>query len=161
MWNPWAKAKEEQERADKLEIIVLRMAEEEDQRKEAEAEANAEAQAIIDEEDRLERLAKEENERKNAAKELATKNKESYITITEISTNGNNITEGNFEFDWNIYFIEELQKNGYVGVSDEDTVEQWFRDICKHVVLETYEQSDSDLGEPNMEELGDGRRSYS
>jgi len=53
-----------------------------------------------------------------------------------------------------------LQKNGYVGVSDEDAVDQWFRDVCKHVVLETYEDAD-ESGTISREQLEDGRAEYS
>lgn len=71
------------------------------------------------------------------------------------------VANGNFEFDWNDHFIKELHKGGYIGVSDEQAVEQWFRDICKYVLAEAYEQADADLGEPAVEDLGDGLKSYS
>ena len=67
---------------------------------------------------------------------------------------------GAIEMDWNEYFIKMLQKNGYIGVSDEDAVDQWFRDVCKHVVLETYENEDQGQ-KINQVDLGDGRTEYS
>jgi hypothetical protein len=35
-----------------------------------------------------------------------------------------------FEFDWNEYWIEYLQLNGYVGRTDDEIVESWFSDVC-------------------------------
>ena len=67
---------------------------------------------------------------------------------------------GAIEMDWNEYFIKMLHDNGYNGVSDEDAVDQWFRDVCKHVVLETYENADEGQ-KINREDLGDGRAEYS
>ncbi len=72
--------------------------------------------------------------------------------------NGANV--GAIEMDWNTFFIEMLQRHGYVGVSDEDAVDQWFRDVCKHVVLETYENEDQS-GNISREDLGGGRAEYS
>ena len=66
---------------------------------------------------------------------------------------------GAIEMDWNEHFIVMLQQNGYIGVSDEDAVDQWFRDVCKHVVLETYEDEEGDR--INRTELDDGRAEYS
>lgn len=148
--NLFGKSKKVQE----LEDAVALLTKEKEDREAAEKAAIAEAF-------RLETLAKEEEERRNAKKNLATEAEEPYITITEIDVSSGNISEGAFEFDWNEFFIKELQKNGYVGMSDEETVEMWFRDICKHVVLETYEQADADLTKVTKEDLGDGLSSYS
>jgi hypothetical protein len=34
------------------------------------------------------------------------------------------------EFDWNDMFIDYLRLSGYSGATQEDMVEQWFRDLC-------------------------------
>ena len=73
---------------------------------------------------------------------------------------GNTANVGSIEMDWNEYFIMMLQKNGYIGVSDEDAVDQWFRDVCRHVVLETYEDEESS-SKVTRNELDDGRAEYS
>jgi len=155
-----SKAKMESKRTEKLEEDFQRLLEKAQAFADAEQERLNAEQAIVDEEQRLEKLVADEDARKNAAKNLATKNEESYITVTQIDvTEG--VQNGNFAFDWNEYFIKELHAGGYVGVSDEQAVEQWFRDVCKYVLAEAYEQSTADLGIPAVEELTDGRKSYS
>ena len=37
----------------------------------------------------------------------------------------------NVEFDWNDLWIENLRLNGYIGIRDEDMVEQWFTEVCR------------------------------
>jgi hypothetical protein len=108
-----------------------------------------------------ERLIAEEEKRQSAAKDLATEKGEPYINIIEMEMEPDGgATIGSMTMDWNVKFIELLQKEGYVGVSDEDAVDQWFRDVCRHVVLETYENEDAS-GNVNREALEDGRAEYS
>ena len=38
------------------------------------------------------------------------------------------------ELDWTPGWIEYLRLHGYVGMNDEDIVEQWFSDVCKSQV---------------------------
>jgi hypothetical protein len=68
------------------------------------------------------------------------------VEITGFAVDPNNPGQGAFEFDWNKEFIYKLISEGYVGDSDEDLVEQWFSDICRNVVLETYEQERARIG---------------
>lgn len=35
-----------------------------------------------------------------------------------------------FEFDWNSFWIEYLELNGYVGATEDEIVEAWFSDVC-------------------------------
>lgn len=36
-----------------------------------------------------------------------------------------------FEFDWNDKWIDVLRKNGYLGHSDDQLVDEWFSDVCR------------------------------
>lgn len=81
----------------------------------------------------LEELAKD-------PKKEATDKGEPYINILEIEMDPNSTGIGSFELDWNHYFIKYLKTNGYTGESDEQIVDKWFQDVCRNVVLETYEQ---------------------
>lgn len=97
------------------------------------------------------------------------KNKvEPKIEITGFEVNPENPSEGAFSFDWNAEFIQTLRQQGYEGKKDEDLVDQWFSDICKNVVLETYEQEKARLDNlpdnPNLirrKGLGGNRNEYS
>jgi hypothetical protein len=51
-----------------------------------------------------------------------------------------NIHQGAFELDWNEKFVANLIRAGYVGKTDADIVDQWFQNVCRHVVMETWEQ---------------------
>lgn len=75
------------------------------------------------------------------------KREEPRIEITGFAVNPDNPGEGAFEFDWNKEFINKLINEGYTGRSDEDLVEQWFSDVCRNVVLETYEQEKARIGQ--------------
>jgi len=77
------------------------------------------------------------------AKEKATINKEAYITVVEIDSKDNS-----FEFDWNLYFIDDLEEAGYGPAPKEEMiVEEWFNSLCKDVALEAFE------GDGSMEDL--------
>lgn len=75
------------------------------------------------------------------------KREEPRIEITGFAVNPDDPSQGAFEFDWNKTFIHQLVSEGYTGRSDEDLVEQWFSDVCRNVVLETYEQEKARIGE--------------
>lgn len=74
------------------------------------------------------------------AKELATERGEPYVTILSMDINPNNLHEGAFELDWNEKFVANLMRAGYAGKTDADIVDQWFQNVCRHVVMETWEQ---------------------
>jgi len=78
--------------------------------------------------------------KKLSGKALADKNKEPYINILSMDVNPENLSEGSFELDWNDVFIARLMKAGYQGKTDQDLVDQWFQNICRNVVMETYQQ---------------------
>ena len=84
-------------------------------------------------------------------KEVATINKESYITVTTVDSKDNS-----FEFDWNLYFIEELEEAGYgPAPKEEQIVEQWFNGLCKAVALDAFE---GDGGIDDLEEQEKDRK---
>lgn len=76
-------------------------------------------------------------------KELATEKNEPYVSIVRMDIDPNNLHQGAFELDWNDIFVARLVKAGYM-MKPEDTdaeiVDRWFQNICRHVVMETWEQ---------------------
>lgn len=68
-----------------------------------------------------------------SAKDKATKAKEPWVTVVNTHVNKENIKNGFFELDWNEYFVLELRKNGYTGLTEEDVVDQWFTELCKNI----------------------------
>jgi len=87
----------------------------------------------------------------------ADKRKEPWVTIVDMDVDYNDLSNGNFELDWNDYFIAKLMRFGYQGKEDADLVDQWFTDVCRNVVLETFEQEQAD---PQNRKLDGGRREY-
>ena len=69
-------------------------------------------------------------------KEMATARKEPYVTVLETKVDPNNPANGYFELDWNSYFIDELRKAGYTGVTEEEIVDKWFKALCQNVLDE-------------------------
>ncbi len=95
-------------------------------------------------------MTKKENELKDipdselSPKDLATKRHEPWVGITNIEVDETNLMDGNFELEWNDIFISKLLRAGYTGKTDNDIVDQWFKQICQNVVNEIYEQSQAD-----------------
>jgi hypothetical protein len=79
-----------------------------------------------------------------SAKEEATKKGEPWVSVLDMDVNMKDISNGSFELDWNDLFITRLMKAGYQGKTDADMVDQWFQGICRNIVMETYEQEQSD-----------------
>ena len=103
--------------------------------------------------------------KKKTAKEIATENKEPYVDIVSVELDPENIGQGAFEIDWNEYFVAKLVRSGYKGKDDEQIVDQWFQDVCRHVVMETYEQYDANNPRPTnpiqKKDIGGGRTEVS
>ena len=101
---------------------------------------------------------------KLSPKDQASENKEPWVDILSVDIDEENPNFGSFELDWNDFFIINLRKKGYPGKSDEDVVDNWFRDVCRNVVMETYEQ-ESNLADNikyiNRKDLGNGRSEVS
>lgn len=118
------------------------------------------------------KLKDEENKRKQAEieaeklkslspKEVATMNNEPYVNVIALDLDPENMHEGAFELDWNEKFVSNLIRAGYQMKdtdTDADIVDRWFQNICRHVVLETWEQEQA--MNPNRvvksRDLGDG-----
>jgi hypothetical protein len=75
-----------------------------------------------------------------SAKELATERGEPYVAVLSMDVDPENLHQGAFELDWNDKFVANLIRAGYQGKSDSDVVDQWFQNVCRHVVMETWEQ---------------------
>ena len=81
--------------------------------------------------------------RKKTARELATERGEPYVGIVSLDLDPNDINQGSFELEWNDKFITNLVRAGYQMKANEPEdviVDRWFQNICRNVVLETWEQ---------------------
>ena len=76
-------------------------------------------------------------------KELATEKGEPYVGILSMDVDPENMHQGAFELDWNDKFVANLVRAGYQmkpNEPDNDIVDRWFQNVCRHVVMETWEQ---------------------
>lgn len=83
-------------------------------------------------------------------KEIATEKGEPYISVLSVDIDKKNLGNGSFELDWNDTFIKELRAAGYPGKTDEDVVDMWFRNVCRNVLAETFEQDEAQKGPDNV-----------
>lgn len=68
----------------------------------------------------------------NFKKDRATLNEEPWIGIVDQGFDpGKGLNGVYFEFDWNEHWIVYLRMNGYMGMSDDQVVDQWFSDVCR------------------------------
>lgn len=101
------------------------------------------------------------------AKELATEKKEPWVSIISLDVDPENLHQGSFELDWNEFFIARLVKSGYMMKkedSDADIVDRWFQNVCRHVVMETWEQDQAMNPQPRFTHtrpIGGGRSEVS
>ena len=101
-----------------------------------------------------------------SAKDLATERGEPYVNVVTVELDPDNIGAGAFELDWNDKFLANLVRAGYQKQANEPEhviVDRWFQDVCRNVVLETYEQeqADPDLRRVSRKNLGGGRTEIS
>ena len=98
-------------------------------------------------------------------KTVATKKGEPWVSILTVELDPNNIGQGAFELDWNEFFVAKLVRAGYKGKDDAQIVDQWFQDVCRNVVLETFEQYEANNPRPTSgiqrRDIGDGRTEVS
>jgi hypothetical protein len=96
-------------------------------------------------------------------KELATERGDPYVAILGMDVDPENIHAGSFELDWNDKFVANLIRAGYVGKTDADIVDQWFQNVCRHVVMETWEQEQAmnPTRFTRSRDLGNGRTEIS
>ena len=88
-------------------------------------------------------------------KELATQRGEPYVSIVKMDIDPENINAGSFELDWNSKFAANLARAGYQmkpGETEDVIVDRWFKEICRNIVLEVYEQ---DMADPQNREVED------
>jgi hypothetical protein len=102
-----------------------------------------------------------------SAKEIATEKGEPYVAILSMDIDQENLHEGSFELDWNSLFVTRLIKAGYMIKKDDtdaEIVDRWFQNVCRHVVMETWEQEQAmnpTVRYTQSRDIGGGRREVS
>ena len=102
-----------------------------------------------------------------SAKDVATDKGEPYVAILSMEIDPDNLHEGSFELDWNSVFVSRLIKSGYMikpTDSDAEIVDRWFQNVCRHVVMETWEQEQAmnpTVRYTQSRDIGGGRREVS
>jgi hypothetical protein len=89
---------------------------------------------------------KKAKEQPKTAKEIANEKKEPYVNIVSLDVDLDNLHQGAFELDWNEIFVARLVKAGYMIKKDDtdaEIVDRWFQNVCRHVVMETWEQEEA------------------
>ena len=102
-------------------------------------------------------------------KEIATDKGEPWVSIVKLDIDPKNLHQGSFELDWNDKFIADLVRAGYMIKKDDtdaEIIDRWFQTICRHVVMETYEQTEAMSGATpgrwtQVKDIGDGRSEIS
>ena len=99
-------------------------------------------------------------------KDLANERGEPYVSILSVELDPDNIGSGAFELDWNDRFLAQLVRAGYQLKPNEPEnviVDRWFQEVCRNVVLETYEQeqADPEIRRVTRRNLGSGRSEVS
>jgi hypothetical protein len=107
-----------------------------------------------------------EKKPEKSAKEIATEKGEPYVAIVGMDIDPENLHQGAFELDWNDKFIANLIRAGYkmdAKDADSDIVDRWFQNVCRHVVMETWEQEQAinPARYHKVKDIGDGRREVS
>lgn len=89
---------------------------------------------------------KKPKEEPKSAKQLATESNSPYVNILSMDVDLDNLHQGAFELDWNEIFVARLVKAGYMIKKDDtdaEIVDRWFQNVCRHVVMETWEQEEA------------------
>lgn len=101
-------------------------------------------------------------------KEIATENGEPWVNVLSMDIDPADMSQGAFELDWNDKFISNLIRAGYKMKdtdTDADLVDRWFQNVCRNVVLETWEQEQAmNPGRDRVvksRNIGDGRTEVS
>jgi hypothetical protein len=74
-----------------------------------------------------------EDKKELTEKEIATMKKLPYIKVLDTQVDRRNPSNGFFELDWNEFFVDDLKKAGYTGVTDEEIVDKWFKALCQSI----------------------------
>ena len=94
---------------------------------------------------------------RKSEKELATEAGEPWVSVLGMELDSGSLDRGAFELDWNDLFVAKLIRAGYQGKTDNDIVDNWFQDVCRNVVLESYEQEQA---QRNVENIDEHRNAY-
>ena len=94
---------------------------------------------------------------RKSEKDLATEAGEPWVSVLGMELEQDSLERGAFELDWNDLFVAKLVRAGYQGKTDNDIVDNWFQDVCRNVVLESYEQEQA-MG--NIENIDEHRNAY-
>ena len=73
-------------------------------------------------------------------RQIADAKGEPWVNIVSVELDPDNIGNGAFELDWNDKFITNLVRAGYTGKDDNEMVDRWFQEVCRNIVMETFEQ---------------------
>lgn len=113
-------------------------------------------------------VRKEINKKSEAKtdKEKANEAGDPYVAIVSFDLDPSNLHQGAFELDWNDKFVASLVRAGYQMKPDEADsviVDRWFQNVCRHVVLETWEQEQAMNPSRYIQDkdIGNGRREVS
>lgn len=74
--------------------------------------------------------------RRDYDKIRSTLNNESWVEVISEFNPVEGLSGLAVELDWNEIFVKELKEHGYVGLSDEVLVQQWFAQVCRTVAEE-------------------------
>jgi hypothetical protein len=106
-------------------------------------------------------------EQSKTTKQQATENNLPYVNILSMDVDLDNLHQGAFELDWNEIFVARLVKAGYMIKKDDtdaEIVDRWFQNVCRHVVMETWEQEEA-MAKSGMwvrnTDIGNGRTEVS
>lgn len=99
-------------------------------------------------------------------KEIATEKGQPWVAILSMDIDPDNLHQGAFELDWNDKFVANLVRAGYQGRPDDqdsDIVDRWFQNVCRHVVMETWEQemANNPARVIKQRDIGDGKTEVS
>jgi len=95
--------------------------------------------------------------RKKSEKELATEAGEPWVSVLSMELAEGSLEQGAFELDWNDIFVAKLVRAGYQGKTDNDIVDNWFQDVCRNIVMESYEKEQA---MHNIENIDEHRNAY-
>lgn len=105
------------------------------------------------------RKAKKELTGTDLEKQLATNHEESWVSVVGIEFEADDPTVGNFQLDWNEYFIEFLTENGYSGRTEEDIVNQWMNDLCAGIAQDILDpRPDTSEQDIKVQEISPGKK---
>ena len=98
------------------------------------------------------------SKKKKSEKELANEAGEPWVSVLGMELQEGTLDRGAFELDWNDIFVAKLVRSGYQGKTDADIVDNWFQEVCRNIVMESYEKEQA---MNNVEDIDEYRKGYS